>query len=58
MPAILYTIYINFTKKGGLIMVKKIAKVAEKYAKVSNNACIFTVLHQPKMPKCLVKKDK
>lgn len=37
-------------------MVKNIAKMAEKYAKASNNACLFTILHQPKMPKTLIKK--
>ncbi len=39
-------------------MVKFLAKVAEKYAKATNTACvIFFVMHQPKMPASLVKKD-
>ena len=39
-------------------MLKLIAKIAEKYAKNTNNACILIgMLHQPKMPASLVKKD-
>lgn len=39
-------------------MLKLIAKIAEKYAKSTNTACIFWgMLHQPKMPASLVKKD-
>ena len=39
-------------------MLKFLAKVAEKYAKSTNTACIFAwVLHQPKMPASLIKKD-
>lgn len=39
-------------------MVKLLAKLAEKYAKRTNTACFFwIVLHQPKMPASLVKKD-
>lgn len=39
-------------------MLKLLAKVAEKYAKASNTAClVFGVLHQPKMPASLIKKD-
>ena len=39
-------------------MFKFLAKVAEKYAKSTNTACaIISVLHQPKMPASLVKKD-
>ncbi len=39
-------------------MLKLLAKVAEKYAKNTNTACVmWTILHQPKMPASLVKKD-
>ena len=39
-------------------MVKLLAKLAEKYSKRTNTACFLcTVLHQPKMPASLVKKD-
>ncbi len=39
-------------------MFKFLAKVAEKYAKCSNTACaVFLIMHQPKMPASLVKKD-
>lgn len=40
-------------------MIEKIAKMAEKCAKKSaGNACWpLPVLHQPKMPKSLIKKD-
>ena len=39
-------------------MLKLIAKVAEKYAKSMNTACIILGLaHQPKMPASLIKKD-
>ena len=39
-------------------MLKLIAKIAEKYAKNTNSACILIgMLHQPKMPASLVKKD-
>ena len=39
-------------------MLKLLAKVAEKYAKATNTASIvFFVLHQPKMPASLIKKD-
>ena len=37
-------------------MLKLLAKVAEKYAKNTNTACVmWTILHQPKMPKSLIK---
>lgn len=37
-------------------MLKFLAKVAEKYARLTNTACIaFGLLHQPKMPKSLIK---
>ena len=39
-------------------MFKFLAKVAEKYAKSTNTGClIFFIMHQPKMPASLVKKD-
>ena len=39
-------------------MLKFLSKIAEKYAKSANTACIFVgVLHQPKMPTSLMKKD-
>lgn len=39
-------------------MFKFLAKVAEKYAKATNTACgVFWVMHQPKMPASLIKKD-
>lgn len=40
-------------------MIEKIAKMAENCAERSaSSSCLFAVvLHQPKMPKSLVKKD-
>ena len=39
-------------------MLKVIAKIAEKYARSTNTACAwFSILHQPKRPVSLVKKD-
>lgn len=39
-------------------MLKFLSKLAEKYAKSTNSACIwFGVFHQPKMPKALIKED-
>lgn len=39
-------------------MLKFLARLAEKYAKSSNTAClILGILHQPKMPASLIKKD-
>ncbi|NLC87921.1 MAG: cyclic lactone autoinducer peptide [Clostridiaceae bacterium] len=39
-------------------MLKLLSKIAEKYAKTTNTACIlFGIYHQPKMPASLVKKD-
>ena len=54
-----YLYYINFFKtKEENFMLKLLAKVAEKYAKSTNTACgIWFMLHQPKMPASLVKKD-
>ncbi len=45
-------------KKGDFIMLKFLAKTAEKYAKATNTACVaMWVFHQPKMPASLIKKD-
>lgn len=39
-------------------MLKKLAKLSEKVAKSSNTSSeIWTIFHQPKMPKSLIKKD-
>ena len=39
-------------------MLKILAKIAEKYAKATNTACmVIWVGHQPKMPTALIKKD-
>lgn len=39
-------------------MFKFLAKVAEKYARATNTACVVLfIMHQPKMPASLVKKD-
>lgn len=39
-------------------MLKLLAKVAERYAKSTNSACFMLgLLHQPKMPASLIKKD-
>lgn len=39
-------------------MLKFVAKIAEKYAKRTNTACsIWYIIHQPKMPASLIKKD-
>lgn len=39
-------------------MLKFLAKVAEKYAKATNTACIgMWIFHQPKMPTSMIKKD-
>ncbi len=39
-------------------MLKLLVKVAEKYAKTTNTACaILGIMHQPKMPASLIKKD-
>lgn len=50
--------YIKLFLQGGVQMLKLLAKVAEKYAKSTNSACIlWGLLHQPKMPVSLIKKD-
>lgn len=39
-------------------MLKLLAKVAEKYAKSTNTACVvYFFVHQPKMPASMIKKD-
>lgn len=39
-------------------MLKMLAKLAEKYAKSSNTACfVLGILHQPKMPANMIRKD-
>ena len=39
-------------------MLKFLSKIAEKYAKSTNSAClIWGFYHQPTMPKSLIKKD-
>ena len=39
-------------------MLKLLAKLAEKHARSTNTACWFWgVVHQPKMPASLIKKD-
>ena len=39
-------------------MLKLLVKIAEKYAKSTNTACIlWGAFHQPKMPASLIKKD-
>ncbi len=39
-------------------MLKLVAKIAEKYARNTNTASIaFAILHQPKCPTQLIKKD-
>lgn len=39
-------------------MLKFLARIAEKYAASTNSACFFwNIMHQPKMPASLIKKD-
>ena len=39
-------------------MFKFLSKIAEKYAKATNTAClVLFTLHQPKMPKSMINKD-
>ena len=39
-------------------MLKLLSKMAEKYAKSTNTACFWMgIMHQPKMPSSLIKKD-
>ena len=45
-------------KKEECMMFKYFAKLAEKYAKSTNTTCfVFWIVHQPKMPASLIKKD-
>ena len=52
-------IFVLYKKtKEEYFMLKLLAKVAEKYAKTTNTACfVWFIMHQPKMPASLVKKD-
>lgn len=51
-------VFIDNILKGEVPMLKFLAKVAEKYAKSTNTSCaLFFLLHQPKMPASLIKKD-
>lgn len=44
--------------RGDFFMMKLLARMAEKYAKATNTSCaLWWVLHQPKMPATLIKKD-
>lgn len=54
-----FIIYINRKEKeGGIHMLKLLAKMAENMAKSTNTACfVWGFLHQPKMPKSMIKKD-
>ena len=46
-----------FTKEEN-VMLKFLAKTAEKYAKATNTSCyIWWLFHQPKMPASMIKKD-
>ena len=46
-----------FTKEE-IVMLKFLAKTAEKYAKATNTACFaWWTWHQPKMPESMIKKD-
>ena len=39
-------------------MLKLLAKMAEKYAKATNTACLmWSFFHQPQIPASLIKKD-
>lgn len=39
-------------------MLKFISKLAEKYARSTNSACVWWgILHQPKMPASMIKED-
>ncbi len=37
-------------------MKKMLKKIVEKYAKTSTNSCAMIFFHQPKAPRCLIKK--
>ncbi len=38
-------------------MKKMLKKIVEAYAKNSTNACFSWLIHQPKAPRCLIKKQ-
>ncbi len=53
-----FVLYKICQRRDDFIMFKFLAKVAEKYAKSTNTACMGVwVFHQPKMPASLIKKD-
>ena len=55
IPVIFCIIY--YTKEE-YIMLKFLAKTAEKYAKATNTSCLLmAAFHQPKMPASMIKKD-
>lgn len=55
---VMFLYYIILRKKEDFIMLKFLAKVAEKYATATNTACKgWWAFHQPKMPASLIKKD-
>lgn len=57
MSFVTFVLYKNYNE-GGFLMMKLLAKMAEKYAKATNTSCaILWALHQPKMPASLIKKD-
>lgn len=37
-------------------MKKVVKKIVEAYAKMSTNSCMIFIVHQPKAPRCLIKK--
>ncbi len=56
MPA--NTCIIGIKRRGGEVMLKLLAKMAERCARNTNTASfIFYIVHQPKMPASLIKKD-
>lgn len=49
---------LKFFTKEEIVMLKFLAKTAEKYAKATNTAClVIWAFHQPKMPASMIKKD-
>lgn len=50
--------YIYNYLRGSYNMLKFLSKIAEKYAKSTNSACIWwSFFHQPTMPKSMIEKD-
>ena len=46
-----FVLYKIYHRRDDFIMLKFLAKVAEKYAKSTNTTCaVFWAFHQPKMP--------